>query len=238
MLLFFIRHGDPIYKPDSLTPLGERQAEAVAKRLALYGVDRIFASTSERARCTALPTGELLKQEITLLDWCNENHAWKQLTVVNQEGRRLWGFQHPETADFFNSPELRAMGKNWYEHPRFEGTTFKEGFCRIGRETDAFLSELGYTHDTEKCLYHAEKPTEERIALFAHQGFGLAFLSWVLDIPYPVFCTHFDMGHTGMSVIEFASRDGICVPKMLTLANDSHLYREGLPTNYQNRLRF
>lgn len=42
MLLFYIRHGDPIYKPDSLTPLGHRQAEAVAKRLSLYGIDRIF----------------------------------------------------------------------------------------------------------------------------------------------------------------------------------------------------
>ena len=33
MIFFYVRHGDPIYNPDSLTPLGERQAEAVAKRL-------------------------------------------------------------------------------------------------------------------------------------------------------------------------------------------------------------
>lgn len=33
MLLFYIRHGDPIYIPDSLTDLGKRQAEAVARRL-------------------------------------------------------------------------------------------------------------------------------------------------------------------------------------------------------------
>ena len=31
MLFFYVRHGDPIYDPDSLTPLGHRQAEAVAK---------------------------------------------------------------------------------------------------------------------------------------------------------------------------------------------------------------
>ena len=29
MLLYIVRHGDPIYQPDSLTPLGERQAEAI-----------------------------------------------------------------------------------------------------------------------------------------------------------------------------------------------------------------
>ena len=49
MLLFYIRHGDPIYDPDSLTPLGLRQAEAVAKRLSLYGLDEIYASSSNRA---------------------------------------------------------------------------------------------------------------------------------------------------------------------------------------------
>ena len=41
MLLFLIRHGDPIYDPDSLTPLGKKQAEAVAKRLALYGKSKL-----------------------------------------------------------------------------------------------------------------------------------------------------------------------------------------------------
>lgn len=39
MILYYIRHADPIYDPDSLTPLGIRQAEALAKRLALYGVE-------------------------------------------------------------------------------------------------------------------------------------------------------------------------------------------------------
>ena len=53
MILFYVRHGDPIYNPDQLTPLGHRQAESVAKRLALFGVDEIYASTSTRAMQTA-----------------------------------------------------------------------------------------------------------------------------------------------------------------------------------------
>jgi probable phosphoglycerate mutase len=76
------------------------------------------------------------------------------------------------------------------------------------------------------------------VALFAHQGFGLAFLSHILDIPYPVFSMHFDTTHSGVTVIEFKNEDGICVPKILTLSNDSHIYKDGLPTNYCNYLRF
>ena len=66
MLLFYIRHGDPIYDPDTLTPLGVRQAEALSKRLALFGIDEIYASTSTRAQLTAKPTAELLKKRYML----------------------------------------------------------------------------------------------------------------------------------------------------------------------------
>ena len=32
MILFYIRHGEPIYNPDQLTPHGHEQAEALGKR--------------------------------------------------------------------------------------------------------------------------------------------------------------------------------------------------------------
>ena len=78
----------------------------------------------------------------------------------------------------------------------------------------------------------------ERVALFAHQGFGLAFLSCLLDIPYPMFCAHFDITHTGITVIELKDEGGFSIPKICTLSNDSHIYREGLPTTYNNLIRF
>ena len=63
MLFFYVRHGEPIYDPDSLTPLGERQAEAVGRRLALYGLDEIYSSSSNRAVCTAKPAADMLRRE-------------------------------------------------------------------------------------------------------------------------------------------------------------------------------
>ena len=49
MLLFYVRHGDPTYRPDALTPLGTRQAESVAHRLSQFGLDAIYSSSSNRA---------------------------------------------------------------------------------------------------------------------------------------------------------------------------------------------
>lgn len=237
MLFFYVRHGDPIYNPDMLTPLGHEQARAVAKRLCLFGIDRVFASSSNRACQTAEPTCALLKKEMAVCDWANEGLVWQELTIVNENGDRLWGFQDNKMVELFNSKEMRALGNVWYTHPALhEG--FKNGTERVNRDVDEFFLSLGYRHDRENARFEVVASNNERVALFAHQGFGLAFLSSLLDIPYPIFCTHFDMGHTGMSVIDFTERNGYVYPKLLQLSNDSHLYREGILTGYQNQIKF
>lgn len=238
MLLYYIRHGDPTYDPDALTPLGRRQAEAVGKRLSVLGVDRIFSSTSTRAFQTAQPTAEMLKKEVTQMDFCHENHAWNQLSLINEQGNRTWAFCHPPTKRLFASEEIRALGDRWYTHPQIAEHHFEQGIERIRTHADAWLASLGYEHDHSAHLYKAVKPNNERIALFAHEGFGLAFLSCVLDVPYPLMSLHFGMGHTGMTVIDFEDvGEGYALARALMVANDSHLYHEGLHTSYQNRIR-
>lgn len=235
MLFFYIRHGDPIYVPDSLTPLGEKQADALAKRLALYGIDKIYASSSERAKLTANPTADLLKKDIEILDFANEIHTWHDLTL-ERNGKKGWLFQDEETRKLFTDESILSMGHKWYEHEKFKA--YKKGMDRISKEAGEFFKALGYEHIKNTGRYKVLKSNNERVALFAHQGFGLAFLSEILGIPYPMFVTHFDIGHTGMTVIEFKEENGYAIPKVLTLSSDSHLYKEGLPTKYHNVLYF
>lgn len=235
MILYYIRHGDPIYSPNSLTPLGHRQAEAVAKRLALYGLDKIYSSPSNRAVLTAKPTCELLKLEPELVDFADEEHVWRELTINREDGNgKTWLFQNRRIVELFNSKEIRDLGDRWFDHPAFAEYEYEKGIARVYNEMDAFLEKLGYEHIRYTGKYRVTKTNDQRVALFAHQGFGLAFLSCLLDIPYPMFTTHFDMCHTGVTVIEFRDNNGYCVPKVLTLSQDSHLYREGLPTKYNN----
>ena len=97
MLLYVIRHGDPIYNPDSLTPKGKRQAEAVARRLSVHGLDRIFSSPLGRAQDTARPTSELLGIPIETEDWTSENLAWGEFTFLDPEfnKKKRWLFSIP-----------------------------------------------------------------------------------------------------------------------------------------------
>ena len=234
MILYYVRHGDPIYDPDQLTELGKRQAEAVGRRLSQYGLDEIYVSSSERAKQTAAPTLEILKKEAVILDWTNEKYAWEQLSVPLGDGRRMWAFAVPETRKLFASEELARYRFEWYRHPAVQDLPFEAGIKRIQEETWAFLKDQGLIFDPERGGFTEVFPNEKRIALFAHQGFGLAFLSVLANIPYPQFSVHFDMSHSDFTVIEFQKIDDLVVPRILTLSNDAHLYREGLPTKYNN----
>ena len=235
MLFFYIRHGDPIYDPDSLTVLGQKQADALSKRLAMYGIDKVFASSSNRAIMTAKPTCDLLKKEVEILDFANEGHMWNEF-VVERNGKKKWIFNDAEIKDLFADESVISLGHKWYEHEKL--TAYKKGAERVSKETFEFFKSLGYEHINGTGKYKVLKPNDDRVAFFAHQGFGLAFLSEILGIPYPMFSTHFDLSHSSMTVINFSEKDGYSMPRILTLSSDSHIYKEGLPTKYCNAIYF
>ncbi len=241
MLFYYIRHGEPLGVPDhSLTPLGCEQAKALSKRLCLFGIDRVFASPTLRTMQTAQPICDLLGKEITPCDWADEGIVWNEFTVPHPKYEHTWAFFDPHYLEIFSSPEVRALGERWYEHPELAGLNFKAGVERVNSAVDEFFLSLGFRHDRENARYEVvgEHLNRDRVALFAHQGFGMSFFSSMLDIPYPMFCTHFDFSHSSMSVINFEPRGKYVYPHVLQTANDSHLYREGIITGYHNSIKF
>ncbi len=234
MLLYIIRHGDPIYSPDSLTELGKIQAASVAKRLSAHGIDKIFSSPLKRAIQTAEPTSILTKKEIMIEDWMSEHLAWQDFATENEAGIKTWSFGIEENRRKYHSREIQNRGLSWFEDPFF-GENFKRGYFRLLDASDDFFERLGYVHDRENCCYRAISPNDMRVAAFCHQGFGLSWLGTLLDIPLPISWVSFDMSHSDFTVIEFkAGADGVCIPKVLTLSNDSHLYADNIPTKYNN----
>ena len=235
MLLFYVRHGDPDYVNDSLTEQGFQQAEAVVSRMERICPDKIYASNRGRAILTAKPTAERFGKEITQLEFLDEHRAYREMRTTDANGLTEWAFNHREFQKLFNTPEIRALDMRWYEHPSLaEHPSFGACMERVQEGTDAFLKSLGYRHDREHHVFVAERPNNDRVAVFAHQGVGLLFLSALLDIPYPQMSTHFDMSHTGITVINFKG-DGIVIPRVLQLSNDSHLFAAGMITKYNNR---
>ena len=235
MIIFYIRHGDPIYDPDQLTELGHAQAEAVSRRFAKYGVDKVYASTSNRAIQTAMPTCEKLGLELTTLDFLNENDLGG-IKLKNAVGKNDWLWSHPEFSEILCSREVRTMGDEWYKHPKLADYHFENVIHPIQKELDKLIASHGYVHDPEKGLYRVEKcDTEKKIAIFAHESVGKIVMSHLLDIPYPYYAEHFEMHTSAITAIFFdvgTSKEPENTPRpyararVMTLSNDAHLYND------------
>ncbi|MBP3919904.1 MAG: histidine phosphatase family protein [Clostridia bacterium] len=234
MLLYLIRHGDPDYVHDSLTPLGQRQAEALARRLAVHGLDRIYASPLGRAIATAKPTSEILNLPIEIEEWCSEALAWQDFAGKMENGQSMWAF-HQQNTTVKTEESMQYTNDNWYELDCFRMINGKEGYARIQNASDDFLSRQGYVREGAK--YRIERPNDDRVAVFCHQGFGMAWLSVLLQIPPQYTFASFDFTHASISIFHFANNpDGYSMPRCLTLSDTSFLYEDRLPLKYNNTI--
>lgn len=235
MILYVIRHADPIYDPDSLTPKGKRQAEALGKRLAVHGLDKIYSSPMIRAQMTAQPACELLGKKPEILDWTSEDLAGKYFGFHDPEngGNWVWAFGINPTR--YKTEENIALGDKWYEAYPFNESKAKEGYDIIMRESDAFMESLGYKREGLK--YKILKHTDEKVAVFCHYGFGTTWLSHLLGINPIVFWSTFDINHSGVTIINFPKHsNGYTAPKVLALSDISHYYGDRLPMQFTNYL--
>lgn len=226
MLLFIVRHGDPIYSPDSLTEKGHGQAAALARRFAVNGLDRIYSSPMIRAQQTAEPTASSLGLTVGIEDWMAESLAWKDLTYLDENGRGHWYFDiDPAT-----------LGADEWEHSRVDKERFAAGLKRIADASDDFLARHGYVREGR--LYRIVRPNDERIAAFCHGGFGLTWLSHLLGFSAQHFAMTHDMTHSGVTLLELADhRSGMTISRMLTANDLSHVFSSDLPFEYNNRVK-
>ena len=233
MLLYIVRHGDPIYNPDTLTPKGHLQAKALSKRFLAGGLDKIYSSPMIRAQQTAEPTAEVLGMPIEILDWTSELAAAKDFFVEERksDGKRGWVFGINPT--YYMNNESAKYYDNWYEAPFFKDypeKDFKKGFERIQNASDELLAKHGY--DRNGSVYNITNPNNDKIAVFCHAGFGSIWLSHLLGIPPHMAWPNIYMPCTSVATFEFVNHEnGLTLPSLRQMADLSHLYIEGLQNN-------
>ena len=69
MKLIIIRHGDPDYSIDSLTPTGWKEAELLSHRLKKLDVKAFYCSPLGRAKDTSKPTMAAMNREAEIKPW-------------------------------------------------------------------------------------------------------------------------------------------------------------------------
>ena len=231
MILYIVRHGDPDYVTDTLTPRGILQAEAVGKRMKDAGIDRIFSSPMGRARQTAEPACRLLGLDYQIEDWSHEI-----------EDERLTPFPDGviKSTSYLQNSYYRENGNmdlpydRAFECQGLRESRMKEAVEYIHQGGKDFLERLGYRE--ENGVYRILRKNEEKVALFCHAAFTRAWLSVLLHIPMNLMISGFTVTHTGVTILEFQNyENGFTAPKCLCFSDMSHLYADKLDMIHDNR---
>ena len=231
MFLYIIRHGDPVYETDSLTEKGKLQAEAVGKRLAASGIDRVFTSPMGRAKMTAQPTCRLLNLDYTVEDWA---HEVEEDRLTPFPDGKLKSVSVVQTTHYREKGNIDLPYDRAYEAQGFSTSHMREAVARIEAGGRDFLERLGYKE--ENGVYRILQPNEEKVALFCHSVMGRAWISTLLHIPIHLMWAGFDYHHTGVTVIHFKNNpDGFTAPQCLCYSDMSHLYAHGPDMRYYNK---
>ena len=229
MLLYIIRHADPIYNPDTLTPKGKMQAQALAKRLAVHGLDKIYSSPMGRALETASFTGDLLGLPVNIEDWTQE--VADRFTLTMPDGSTKFAVDVDNT--LYRSDDNLNLGADWHTAEIFSSINIRDEYQKICDKSDEFLARHGYTR--ENGVYKITCANDDRVAVFCHGGFISVWLSHLLNIPLHIFIAGIGINHTGVTVVEFANRDnGYTAPYCLGISDISHIYKEDLPFKFTN----
>ena len=234
MLLYIIRHGDPHYPTDSLTPRGVLQAEAVGKRLAAAGITQVYSSPMGRAKQTAQPLCQMLGLECHIEEWARElNKAEMYLEFPDGRSKALGELQNSYLMENggYDYPFSQATG-----HPLLqECTELEQAVQRLRQGSRDLLERLGYRE--ENGIYRILQPNDEKVALFCHAGFAKALLSELLHVPFPVMFGSFFYNHTGVTILNFQNyENGVTSPRCLCYSDCSHLYAHGPDMRYISKI--
>ena len=230
MQILFIRHADPDYTIDSLTPEGELQAKALADYLEGVKIDRVFCSTLGRARKTASYTLERKGLEARYLPWLQEFRGKCEKPNTPGVSEYCWDWL---PADWTKEPLFYDKNR-WFNAPAFKGTNVKTEAQWVTKELDNLLSELGYKRTKE--IYQAVRPNTETVAVFCHLGVQCIMLGHLLGISPMVLLHGLAPSPSSITTVATEERaEGKAFFRVLEMGAVPHLRTAGLEPSFAAR---
>ncbi len=218
MRIHIIRHADPNYETDTLTPVGRAEARALASYLKTLGVDEIHTSPYGRTRETARLVGDALGLPVQIEQWATELPG----PFIELFNGALLDPRDPLRASSLASDLGCRQGAPPLDGPVVAGT-----LARIAEGSDAFLARQGFYR--QEGVYRFENENRKQIAVFTHMGIVLGWLAYLLRIPLAFLWSGFFVHPASVTTVLFDERaPGIAVPRCLGVGDIAHLRDAGL----------
>ena len=175
MRLLIIRHADPDYLRDSLTPTGRTEAALLAGYLKDETIDYAYVSPLGRAQETARPTLVAKDLEATTLDWLREFDPRVRHAPFPLIPSITWDWLPKDwtARDIFYTDR-------WFEDPSMRRAGVKEAYQEVCSCFDELLATHGYERSGK--LYRVTRANHDTLALFCHYGLGCVLVSHLLNV--------------------------------------------------------
>lgn len=228
MKLLIIRHGDPDYSIDSLTPRGEIEAKLLAEKMAKLDIKAFYVSPLGRARKTAEYTLNKMNRTAEVCEWLREfspkvDKPHKLQTVAWDWRPKDW----TGIDDFYDFTK-------WSHVSQMEQAGVPAEYARVTAAFDELLAKHGYVRYGR--YYRAEQPNEDTIVFFCHFGLECVLLSHLLQIPPMLLWHGFCAAPTGVTTVVTEERErGIAYFRTTQFGDVSHLYMGGEEPSFAAR---
>lgn len=231
MRLLLIRHGDPDYERDGLTPAGEAEARLLVPRMEKEPVKEFYLSPLGRARATARPTLEALGRTATEFDWLKEF----SIPVLRPDKNGGFSFVPWDwlPADWLRDPRLLDR-ERWRENEVMAAAHVGEAYDRVTEAFDGLLAAHGYTRSG--LLYSADRPNTDTLAFFCHFGVGCVFLSHLMNCSPMLLWQGMCMAPSSVTTVYTEERrPGTAVFRVSAFGDVSHLYARDVRPSFAAR---
>lgn len=230
MKLLIIRHGDPDYSIDSLTPKGWKEAEYLAERLEKLDIRAFYVSPLGRAKDTASCTLNKMGRTAMQKEWLRE-FAPKINRPDTEERKKVawdWLPQDWTAEDRFYCTDA------WYDVPVMQEAHVKEEYNWVVESFDKVLAEHGYRREGR--FYRAEKANNDTLVFFCHFGVECVLLSHLMNVSPMILWHGCCAAPTSVTtVVTEERRQGIVSFRMSSFGDISHLYAKGEPPAFAAR---
>lgn len=225
MKLMIIRHGDPDYEHDSLTPKGWKEAGLLADRLSKISVRAFYCSPLGRARDTASVTLKRMAREATVCNWLQEFPA----SIVRPDSGKQ-GIAWDLLPGFWTKRRILYDKDGWYHDPVMETGNVQELYRAVTDGLDAVLSRHGY--ERSGMCYQVSAENRDTLVFFCHLGVGCTMLGHLLGIPAPVLWHGIFLAPASVTTLVTEEREkGTASFRCTGLGDTSHLSFGGEPVS-------
>lgn len=229
MRILIVRHAEPDYSIDSLTPKGWREAELLSERLKRYEDADFYCSPLGRAKDTSMPTLSKIGKSAEIHDWLREFSGY---CINPKTGER----QHPwDLLPSFWTPQSDLYDKdNWIKTPFMQSGDVAERYKEVTSGIDGILERHGYKRENN--YYRAQNANTDTVVLFCHFGVECVMLSHLLNIsPVCLWQGFVALPSSVTTLITEERENGIAYFRTNGFGDISHLYAADEPPSFAAR---